>query len=120
MISYFYDTYALIEILNNNINYKKYVNCEVKLSCLNLYELYKKLLFDGLSKFEAEKYLLLFADKQVLITYEDIINATELKLQNPVLAIPDCFGYVIAKRLKIKFLTGDKEFKDMNNVEFVQ
>ena len=32
----------------------------------------------------------------------------------------DCVGYVVAKRVGVKFLTGDREFKDMPNVEFVK
>ena len=32
----------------------------------------------------------------------------------------DCIGYIIAKRLGMKFLTGDKEFEGFENVEFVK
>ena len=32
----------------------------------------------------------------------------------------DCIGYFMAKDLGVKFLTGDKEFKGMKNVEFVR
>lgn len=32
----------------------------------------------------------------------------------------DCVGYVVSQRLGMKFLTGDKEFRGLPNVEFVQ
>ena len=32
----------------------------------------------------------------------------------------DCIGYMTAKRLGVKFLTGDREFEGMDNVEFVK
>ena len=35
------------------------------------------------------------------------------------LSYADCIGYTTAKRLGIKILTGDKEFKYLDNVEFV-
>jgi len=117
--TYYFDSYALIEIIKNNPRFKKYSECEIKLNSLNLYELYKKLLEDNTPKIKAENYLLLLTNKLEEINYEDIINSVELKLTNPKLSIPDCFGYVMAKRLKIKFLTGDKEFRNMDNVEFV-
>lgn len=36
------------------------------------------------------------------------------------LSMTDCVGYCTAKKLGVKFLTGDKEFEDMENVEFVK
>ena len=36
------------------------------------------------------------------------------------LSYVDCIGYIIAKQRNIKFLTGDKEFEYMENVEFVK
>jgi len=32
----------------------------------------------------------------------------------------DCVGYSVANRLNIQFLTGDREFADMENVQFVR
>jgi uncharacterized protein len=36
------------------------------------------------------------------------------------LSVPDCISYLQAKSLGIKFLTGDKKFENMENVEFVK
>ena len=39
---------------------------------------------------------------------------------NRKLFIPDAIGYTIAKSHGVKFLTGDKEFEKMANVEFIK
>jgi predicted nucleic acid-binding protein len=44
----------------------------------------------------------------------------DLKKKEKELSIPDCIGFVIAKRLGAKFLTGDKAFEKKENVEFVK
>ncbi len=53
-------------------------------------------------------------------TDEDYAEASalciELKKQDKNLSLIDALGYVLAKRLKILFLTGDREFKDLNDV----
>jgi len=55
---------------------------------------------------------------------EDLVNASKLRLkarqEERNLSLINCLGYVIAKRLGIKFLTGDREFKGLENVEFVK
>ena len=35
-------------------------------------------------------------------------------------SITDCVSYIIAKKLGINFLTGDREFEDIENVEFIK
>ena len=36
------------------------------------------------------------------------------------LSYTDCIGYIYAKQHNMKFLTGDKEFEGLENVEFVK
>ena len=43
-----------------------------------------------------------------------------MKSKNKQLSIPDAIGYIIAKKLNIKFLTGDERFRNFENVEFVK
>ena len=43
-----------------------------------------------------------------------------LKYKKNDLSMTDCIGYILAKEWNIKFLTGDKEFENMENVEFVK
>ena len=42
------------------------------------------------------------------------------KIKNKRLSIPDAIGYIISKKLGVKFLTGDNDFKNLSNVEFVK
>ena len=51
-----------------------------------------------------------------------IKEANEFRLLNKSrkLSYADCIGYIIARRYGLKFLTGDKQFSDMPNVEFVK
>ena len=42
------------------------------------------------------------------------------ELNKRKLSMTDCIGYMMAKQWGIKFLTGDKEFEDMENVEYVK
>ena len=44
----------------------------------------------------------------------------KLKFKDKKLSYVDCIGYVFALELGLKFLTGDNEFKDLVNVEFVK
>ena len=54
------------------------------------------------------------------VTLDDVKEAMNLKIKNKQISIPDAIGYIISKKLNAKFLTGDKEFKDMVDVEFVK
>lgn len=118
----FYDTYALLEIIRGNINYKNYLkNVGIVTTRLNLMELYYRLyILHGLetAEFYYEKY------KPFVMEMGDstIKKAMIFKAENRKkdLSYVDCIGYVFAKENKIKFLTGDVQFKGMDNVEFVR
>ena len=51
-----------------------------------------------------------------------IKNAMKFRLANKKkkLSYADCIGYQLAKEHGLKFLTGDKEFENLPNVEFVK
>jgi len=36
------------------------------------------------------------------------------------MSMADCISYIQSKEVGVKFLTGDKEFEDLDNVEFVK
>lgn len=118
---YFMDTYAIIEIIKGNKNYSKFLNSNLHTSFLNLYELYYILLKDY-GEVIAEKYFYRFKQNVVKIDDFSIFEASKFKLANNrrSLSYVDALGYAISLNRKILFLTGDKEFKDMKNVEFVK
>lgn len=120
-MSYFLDTYAMIEIVCGNTKYKKYINERVFTTLYNLYEFYFVLLKD-FNENVAEKYFYYFRKKTIDINDEHVFKAARFKLDNikKRLSYVDCLGYIIAKDMNIKFLTGDKEFEGLDNVEFVK
>lgn len=118
---FFCDTYALIEIIGGNENYKKYTRQVLMTSQLNLMELYYAFLRDY-DKQTAEKYFNLLSDLIIPVPVEIIKLAMDFKLQHKKenLSYVDCIGYCLAYDMGIKFLTGDKGFGDKDNVEFVK
>lgn len=117
--AYFFDTYAILEIINGTESYKPYVNVGIVVTKLNLFELYYTLLkMHG--KETALNYLHQFAQCAMDFNEGDIEVAAELKQSNKNLSMADCIGYAVAMRNQVKFLTGDMQFKDLWNVEFVK
>ncbi|HIH42697.1 TPA: type II toxin-antitoxin system VapC family toxin [Candidatus Woesearchaeota archaeon] len=118
---YFFDTYAIIEILKGSPNYIKYKEVKAVVSIFNLVELhlYITRIFD---EQVADTILDEYSKYAVSFSIEDIKETTRLKIKyaKRKFSIPDAVGYVIAKRLNIKFLTGDQSFSDLDNVEFIK
>jgi uncharacterized protein len=119
-VKYFLDTYALIEILHGNPKYLKYTKKELFTTKLNLYELYYNLLRD-FSKEKAKELFFQFADFIIDVKDEYIFSAAQFKREHRKKGISYCdaLGYAIADTEGMRFLTGDKEFKCIENVEFV-
>jgi len=120
--SFFFDTYALYEVIAGNPAYEKYASrVAVVTTRLNLMELYYGLLA-GYGKKTADEHYKEFAEYAVEIGDEIVKNAMEFKLANKHknLSYVDCIGYTLARQRSIKFLTGDREFKDMLGVEYVK
>ena len=120
-VKLFFDTYALIEIYNGSENYRKFQKTRVITSYFHLFELYYIL---SKEKNEEEfieffRYLQNFC---IDLKFNWIIEASKFrqKYKKRNLSYADCIGYIIARDLELKFLTGDKEFEDLPNVEFVK
>ena len=120
--TFFFDTYAFFEMIRGNENYKKYsTNIAIVTTKLNLMELYYGLLIKH-GKDVAEKYydsLLPFAVK---LEDDAIKIAMEFKAKSrdKNFSYVDCIGYAISVAGGIKFLTGDRQFEKLPNVEFVK
>lgn len=119
--NFFFDSYALIEVLNGNPTYENYINAQITTSKLNIFEVYLKLIKEN-RILEAEEFL----DKGYfyIVDYnrEEIKYAAEMKnkYKKSNLSMTDCIGYAISLKYGIKFLTGDKQFENLENVEFVK
>ncbi|HEX6067527.1 MAG TPA: PIN domain-containing protein [Nitrososphaera sp.] len=124
-MAYFYDSYAIIEFLDKNPRFKKYFT-EHKgiLTALNLMEVsYSLQKHFGMKS--TDKYLTPFLSYAVTFDLQDIDAAMKLRLtlerdRKLNVSYVDALGYHLAKKHGVKFLTGDKEFKDLDNVEFVR
>lgn len=119
---YFFDTYALYEMVLGNPAYVSLTH-DVGFVCtrMNLLELHYALLRTYGPKtadhlYDAFAPFVLDPDDTVMKS-ASVMKAAHKKKR---LSYVDCIGYVIAIRLGIPFLTGDKEFKGMAGVTWVQ
>ena len=122
MIKYFYDTYAIIEYLKGNTKYQKYFTEPLGVTTkLNLMELYYGLL-DDIDY--ADDVYDTFSSVVIDISDEQMKNAMkvrkELKQERLNISYVYAIGYSVSIEMGIKFLTGDREFKNLPSVEFVK
>lgn len=121
MVKYFFDSYAIIEIIKGNPNYAKYASEPVTTSLFNLIEVYWNVLNEGTETKANETYDK-FRDSVVEINDETLKKAVKFRKQNKKknLSYTDCIGYVYAIENNLIFLTGDKEFKETEKVEYIK
>lgn len=121
-INYFWDSYAVIELEKGNPKYERFKDSLVTLTIFNLSEIYWAFLDQ-------------FDDKTADEIYEDYSNAVveiddetlkqAIKFRKKVykkkrISYADAIGYTYALRNNMVFLTGDREFEGLKNVEFVK
>lgn len=121
MVEYFFDSYAIVELVKSNPNYSKYLNEVPTFTIFNLAEIYWSILRDFNEKEANEVYEEI---KTFVIGIEDDIlkEAVKFRLKNKKrnLSYADCIGYITSQRYNLLFLTGDKEFEGIKGVEFVK
>jgi uncharacterized protein len=111
---------AFFEIIHGNLNYEKYTkDIAIITTKLNLMELHYGLLLT-LGKEKADHYYDLYSKFAIEMSDEIIKLANEFKkvMKTRNVSYIDSIGYVLAKSKNVKFLTGDKQFKDLDNVKF--
>ncbi len=120
--NYFYDSYAIIEYLNGNLNYKKYfIKLEGVTTLYNVMEVYYSVLNEEGEK-KAKEVLSLLRPIIIYPKIEDAEAAMKFRFKHKEnkYSYADCLGYIMAKRRKYRFLTGDEGFRNVVNVEFVK
>ncbi|MAH07274.1 PIN domain nuclease [Candidatus Pacearchaeota archaeon] len=117
---FIYDTYAIVEIIEGNEKYKEYIDKEIRINDFIFAELSYILLRKNYPK--ADFYLSRYKKYILHVNPESIKKAMKFRYENKEtrMSTTDCISYFQAKELGIKFLTGDKEFEDLENVEFVK
>jgi len=114
-MSYFLDSYAIIEILEGNINYQKYSEISFITTKLNLFEVSLYLLRSK----KPLDFIKSAYGSTVDFDENVILFAARFKISHPGVSMADSIGYVVSISASHVFLTGDKAFKGLPNVEFV-
>jgi len=118
---YFFDTYAIIESFEGNPRYSRFEPYPFVISVLNVGEFYQYLI-RTLGRGKAEEVIESNSFNVVEISKETIMEAVLFRNHYKKIKFSwaDAIGYVFAKRNQLKFLTGDAEFKGLQNVEFAK
>ena len=118
---HFFDTYALVEFLGGREEFRRHAAHGFVITRWNLAEL---LLLDIRERGEevARKDFRRLLGACTDVKDEDLWNAARFwKEQRRVhrkFSFPDSLGYVVARRLAIRFVTGDDEFRGLPGVLF--
>lgn len=120
-MSYFFDSYAIIELTDGKKNYQQFGDEIITTTVMNLAEVYYILLVDG--GYEKAENALRKLNPSVLdITPEIAVEAARFRFKHRKLKFSyiDCVGYITALRHNLLFLTGDDAFEDFSHVQFVK
>ncbi len=123
MNRYFYDSYAVLAYLSDHPSYRSYFEeDDGVLTKLNLLEVHFKLLSVHGGR-AARQALQAFSRYLIDFSLDDIEKGMrvrrELRDKDLNVSYADAMGYYLAGKLGVKFLTGDKVFRSLANVEFV-
>jgi uncharacterized protein len=119
-MTYFFDTYALIEMIRGNPDYSSFVDEVIHTTALNLGELHYRFLRDG--KPNPGLWYLEFRDNCIPVEISSIRDAMEFKYRyrKRKLSFIDAVGYATARENGLVFLTGDEGFRGLEGVEMVK
>ena len=115
------DAYALVEIHNGNPLFIGLLNEEAVITDVTMAEFYGHL-YKKHNAATADYWhrKLSFICKNV--PRDTLIKATKFRIDRKEknLSFSDCVGYVFAAENGMRFVTGDREFRQMQGVEFVK
>ena len=121
-LKFFWDTYAIIEFLHGNPKFARFIHEPVTITIFNLAEIF----WISLNEYDKETAIKIYKkykNSVVEVDDETLIEAIKFRkkiYKNKKLSYADAIGYIYSSRNGMGFLTGDKEFEDMENVEFVK
>ncbi|MBI5225110.1 PIN domain-containing protein [Candidatus Micrarchaeota archaeon] len=126
MKKYFFDTYALLELILGSPRYASIYSevTEVITTDYNVAEAYYKMLSKNQPEL-AKKLEEMLLEDALIPSKMALIDACKVKLElrktaDKNISFVDALGYHMAKSMGLKFLTGDDAFKGLKNVEFVK
>lgn len=107
--------------MKRNSNYEMFRDFKIVTSVMNIGEIYNIILREK-GKNEADEWFGNTNFELLEISPEIIIKSVYFRHINKKknISSTDAVGYILSLTHKLKFLTGDKEFQNMRNVEFVK
>src|SRR3989338_5231698 len=120
-MEYFSDSYAIIALAEDSPSYIKFHSARIIISILNVGEIYQITLRKH-GKETADNWFKKINFELLEITPQIIIDAIYFRYINKKknLSLTDAVGYTLSLKHNLKFLTGDRQFENMPNVEFVK
>ena len=122
-MKYFWDTYALVLLLEGDPRILPYAQEKGITSTLNVAELCAYLLRAGIDCRDIVNRLREAFVIVDIIPLEIALSAAELRhrmrSRGKRWSYVDSIGYLLAKKVGAKFLTGDREFRNEEGVEFI-
>jgi len=115
------DTYALVEIRNGNPKFAHYLNSNFVIADITLAEFYGVVLRDQ-GEEKADYWFKKFQNSSIQVSLSILIQAVKFRHKNKDknLSWVDAIGYIFAKQNNHLFVTGDKEFENIEDVEYVK
>ena len=116
-----FDTYALVEIAKDNPKFTHYNKREFVVTDLTLAEFYNIMMRD-FNEQTADYWYRKMSPNSQSVAKELLVEAVKFRRKNKAknFSFFDAVGYVYAKKNNYKFLTGDRAFEGLSNVEFVK
>ena len=120
-MNYFFDSYAIIEIIKNNANYNKFKDLPIITSALNIAEVHY-FLMEFAGEIEADKIIQSLNINLMEQSKEVVVEASKFRFKNKKLKLSyaDCLGYCTSRQNSFIFVTGDEAFKNLEKVEFIK
>ena len=122
MNKYFYDSFAIIELLKGNEKYSRYFSEYGGITSFhNANEVYYIMLREE-GEEKAETALNFLRQITTHLDFDIIEESMKFRYKNKKskFSYADCLGYIAARKNNLIFLTGDSGFKNFPNVDFIE
>ena len=115
-----YDTYILVEIKQENPEFMKFLDQDFIITDMTMAEFYI-IVYKEKGQEEADYWHKKLSPYCHPVNREILIKSLKYRTDNKKedLSIFDCIGYIYALENNLKFVTGDKEFKNKEGVMFI-
>ena len=117
---YFYDSWAILEYLNTGRLAGYFRSTRGVTTWLQVMEVFYALLRDGRSESEARDLITALQPHVIDFSFDDVLGAMGVRIQmvrkQRNLSYVDAIGYYVARKRRLRFLTGDPGFRGLPGV----